>query len=188
MGEESKLAVLLLLAIHVSTNVSTYTTRLVEIRRTSAFLTVITLPYRNTPYNTVQVRSFWKDGVQPYSTVPPYSTMLTVILPFGSNFDPKHSLSFCNILLWIKHRLLTRNQVLRPTLSFHASHCWALPWADVAPTQPQGRSGTHCVASAHKGSMLEVEMGVVWGGEAFLRPFTGSASWAPYRTLYRILP
>ena len=43
--------------------------------------------------------------------------------------------------------------------------------ADVAPTQPQGRSGTHCVASAHKGSMLEVEMGSVWGGEAFLRPF-----------------
>jgi hypothetical protein len=32
-------------------------TRLVEIRRTSAFLTVITVPYRNTPYNTVQVRS-----------------------------------------------------------------------------------------------------------------------------------
>ena len=31
--------------------------RLVEIRRTSAFLTVITVPYRNTPYNTVQVRS-----------------------------------------------------------------------------------------------------------------------------------
>ena len=64
----------------------------------------------------------------------------------------------------------------------------ALPRADVALTQPQGRSGTHCVAPAHKGSMLEVEMGVVWGGEAFLRPFTGSASWAPYRTLYRILP
>ena len=43
------------------------------------------------------------------------------------------------------------------------------PRADAAPTQPQGRSGTHCVASAHKGSMLEVEMGGVWGGEAFLR-------------------
>jgi hypothetical protein len=27
------------------------------------------------------------------------------------------------------------------------------------------------VASAHKRSMLEVEMGGVWGGEAFLRPF-----------------
>jgi len=35
--------------------------------------------------------------------------------------------------------------VLRPTLSFHASHCWALPQADAAPTQPQGRSGKHCV-------------------------------------------
>ena len=44
------------------------------------------------------------------------------------------------------------------------------PRADAAPTQPQGRSGKHCVASARKGSMLEVEMGGVWGGEAFLRP------------------
>jgi len=42
--------------------------------------------------------------------------------------------------------------------------------ADAAPTQPQGRSGKHCVASAHKRGMLEVEMGGVWGGEAFLRP------------------
>ena len=91
--------------------------------------------------------------------------MLTVIWPFGSNFDP---IVFLQQLVM---KLLTRNQVLRPTLSFHASHCWALPRADVAPTQHQGRSGTHCVASAHKGSMLEVEMGGVWGGEAFLRPF-----------------
>jgi len=45
------------------------------------------------------------------------------------------------------------------------------PRADAAPTQPQGCSGKHCVASAHKRSMLEVEMGGVWGGEAFLRPF-----------------
>jgi len=44
------------------------------------------------------------------------------------------------------------------------------PRANVAPTQHQGRSGTHCVASAQKGSMLEVEMGGVWGEEAFLRP------------------
>jgi len=33
------------------------------------------------------------------------------------------------------------------------------PRADVAPTQPQGRSGKHCVASARKRSMLEVEKG-----------------------------
>ena len=88
-------------ALTVATQWSTYVgmakiIRLVEIRRTSAFLTVFTVPYRNTPYNTVQVRSVWKDGVRPYSTVPPYRTMLTVIWPFGSNFDPKHSLSFCN--------------------------------------------------------------------------------------------
>jgi hypothetical protein len=45
------------------------------------------------------------------------------------------------------------------------------PGADAAPTQPEGRSGKHCVASAHKRSTLEVEMGGVWGEEAFLRPF-----------------
>ena len=45
------------------------------------------------------------------------------------------------------------------------------PRADKAPTQPQGRPGTHCVAPAHKRSMLEVGMGGVWGREAFLRPF-----------------
>ena len=45
------------------------------------------------------------------------------------------------------------------------------PRADAASTQSQGRLGKHCVASAHKESMLEVEMGGVWGGEAFLRPF-----------------
>ena len=44
------------------------------------------------------------------------------------------------------------------------------PRADAASTQSQGRLGKHCVASAHKESMLEVEMGGVWGGEAFLRP------------------
>ena len=42
--------------------------------------------------------------------------------------------------------------------------------ADAAPTQPQGRPGKHCVASTHEKSMWEVEMGGVWGGEAFLRP------------------
>ena len=36
------------------------------------------------------------------------------------------------------------------------------PRADAAPTQPQGRSGKHCVASAHKKSMLEVELGILW--------------------------
>jgi len=44
------------------------------------------------------------------------------------------------------------------------------PQADAASTQPQGRPGKHCVASARKKSMLEVEMGGVWGGEAILRP------------------
>ena len=44
------------------------------------------------------------------------------------------------------------------------------PRADAASTQPQGRPVKHCVASARGRSMLEVEMGGVWGGEAFLRP------------------
>jgi len=41
------------------------------------------------------------------------------------------------------------------------------PRADAAPIQAQGRSGKHCVAQAHKRSMLEVKMGGV-GAE---RPF-----------------
>jgi hypothetical protein len=45
------------------------------------------------------------------------------------------------------------------------------PRADAASTQPQGRPVKHCVASARGRSMLEVEMGGVWGGEAILRPF-----------------
>ena len=41
------------------------------------------------------------------------------------------------------------------------------PRADAAPTQPQGRPGKHCVASAHERSMRKVEMEGV-GAE---RPF-----------------
>jgi hypothetical protein len=41
------------------------------------------------------------------------------------------------------------------------------PRADAAPTQPQGRSGTHCVASPHERSVLEVEM----RGAGVERPF-----------------
>jgi len=45
------------------------------------------------------------------------------------------------------------------------------PRAEAAPTQPQGRSGKHSVASTRNRSMLEVENGRFWGGEAFLRTF-----------------
>ena len=41
------------------------------------------------------------------------------------------------------------------------------PRADAAPAQPQGRPGKHCVASTHKRSMREVEM----GGVGVERPF-----------------
>jgi len=44
------------------------------------------------------------------------------------------------------------------------------PQADAAPTQPQSRSGKHCVVLMRERSTLKVEMGGVWGGEAFLRP------------------
>jgi hypothetical protein len=43
-----------------------------------------------------------------------------------------------------------------------------IPRSDADPTQPQGRLGKHCVASAHKRSILEVKMRGVWGGEDFL--------------------
>ena len=45
------------------------------------------------------------------------------------------------------------------------------PRADAAPTQPQGRSWKHCVASAHGKSTPRSENGRLWSGEAFLRPF-----------------
>jgi hypothetical protein len=45
------------------------------------------------------------------------------------------------------------------------------PRADAAPTQPQGRSWKHCVASAHGRSTAGSENGRFWGGEAILRPF-----------------
>jgi hypothetical protein len=63
------------------------------------------------------------------------------------------------------------------------------PRADAAPTQPQDRSGKHCVASPHKGSMLEVDMGGVGTEKPFRGYFcTGSASLAPYHTPYLNLP
>jgi hypothetical protein len=92
--------------------------RLVEIHRALAFLTVITIPYA-IQYGASTV--CYKYGVQPYSTI------LTAIWPFGSNFGPNLFISFLQQLLRIKHKYITRNQVLRPSLSFHASHCWALP-------------------------------------------------------------
>jgi len=59
------------------------------------------------------------------------------------------------------------------------------PRADAAPTQPQGRSGKHCVASRRERSMLEVEMGVVGAKRPLWGHFcTGSASLASYRTPY----
>jgi hypothetical protein len=50
------------------------------------------------------------------------------------------------------------------------------PWADAAPTQPQGRSGKHYVASTCERSMLYVEMGSV-GAE---RPFWRQLGTVPY--------
>jgi len=114
----------------------------------------------------------WKYGVRPYSTVPLYRTILTVSWPFGSNFGPKQFFVFLQQLVMNKTQIINQE-------SSTASDFWVsmqaiagpFPQADAAPTQPQGRSGKHCVASAHKRSMLEVGMGGDWGGEAFLRPF-----------------
>jgi len=102
-------------------------TRPVHLRRNARFWTVITVPAAITPYSTVKSTVGQNYGVRPYSTVPPYSTILTVIWPFGSNNGLKYFFSFCDNCLWVKHKLLARNQVMRPTLSFRASHCWAHP-------------------------------------------------------------
>jgi len=182
-----------------------------------------------------------KYGSNRTRTVPLYSTNLTVIWPFGSNFGPKPFFSFCNNCLWIKHKVLTSNQALRPTLSFHASHCWALPpsWCSPNPASGSFREAL-CGVSTQEGhagggngwclgrrglseaiislalpapelmqpqpSLKVVQRSIVWrqhmggahwgtkmGGFGPERPFwghfcTGSASLAPYRTPYCILP
>jgi len=57
------------------------------------------------------------------------------------------------------------------------------PRADAAPTQPQDRSGKHFVASAHKGSMLEVEMGGL-GVESLSEAIIALTVPAWHRTVY----
>jgi len=56
---------------------------------------------------------------------------------------------------------------------FRGQNCTgsASPRADAAPTQPQGHSWKHCVASAHGRSTPGSKNGRFWGGEATLRPF-----------------
>jgi hypothetical protein len=58
-------------------------------------------------------------------------------------------------------KLLNKNQVLRPILSFHAGTAGPFLRADAAPAQPQGRPGKHCVASTHERSMREVHPAVL---------------------------
>ena len=59
------------------------------------FCTVITVPTVITPYSTVQITVSQNYGARSNKTVPPYSTILTVIWPFGSKFGP-NLFSFCN--------------------------------------------------------------------------------------------
>ena len=72
------------------------TTRPVHLRRKVGFWAVTTVPTVITPYSMVQITVGQSYGVRPYKTVPPHSTIMTVIWPFGSKFDPKQNISFCN--------------------------------------------------------------------------------------------
>jgi hypothetical protein len=110
-----------------------YITRPVHLRLKVGFWTVITAMTVITPYRTVQITVGQNYGVRPDKTVPSYRTILIVIWLFSSNFGPKQLFSFCNSSLLIK-----RNQVLRPTLSFHASHCWAYPPSWCSPNLASG--------------------------------------------------
>jgi hypothetical protein len=114
-------------------------------------------------------------GVRPYKMVPPYS----VILPWFGRLTPTLAQNNCckkeKILL---QQLLMNNninynqdQVLRPILSVHASHCWALTpsWCSPNPASGSFREDLCSVNTweEHAGG----KNGRFWGGEAFLRPF-----------------
>jgi hypothetical protein len=97
-----------------------------HLRRKVGIWTVITVPTVITLYSTVQITVSQNYGVRTYKTVPPYGMTLTVIWLFCSNFDPEHfiilqrlSMHKTNYQAGIKYRVRL--------LSFHASHCWALP-------------------------------------------------------------
>ena len=115
--------------------------------------------------STVWLKSTVSDRTR---TVPPYSTILTVIWPFGSNLAQNNCFLFATI---IHDKWSTRNQALRSTLSFHASHCWALPssWCSLNPASGLSREALCGVNTweEHAGG----ENGRFWGEEAVLRPF-----------------
>jgi len=60
------------------------------------FRTVITVSTVITPYSTVKITVGQNYSARPYKTVPPYSTIWTVIWPFGSNLGPKQLPFFCS--------------------------------------------------------------------------------------------
>ena len=103
-------------------------------------------------------------------------------------------LQFRPITFPIKHKLSSRNQVLRPTFEFPCKPAAEpFPRADAAPTQSQGRPGKHRVASAHGRSTPGSKNGRFWGGEAILRPFLhwqcqlGTVPYTvPYSTVYTV--
>ena len=212
-------------------------TRPVHLRRNVEIWTVIMVPTVITPYSTVQITVSQYYRVRPYKTVPPHSTILTVIWPFGSNFDPKSFISFCNNCLWWNTLYQPEIKYCVRLLNFHASYCWALPpswcsqqpslrvvqgsivwrqhirgacwrckwevfgaespfWgqlctgsasprANAAPTQPQDRSGKHCVASAHGRSTPGNENGRCLGWRGLTEAIFATAVPAWHRTVHR---
>jgi len=74
----------------------------------------------------VQITVDQNYGVTPYKAVPTVKYGFDRNLAVWLQFQPKTNVFFLQQLIMNKTQLITRNQVLRPTLSFHASHCWAL--------------------------------------------------------------
>ena len=137
-----------------------YINRLVEKRRTSAFLTVNIVPLYAIQFGAstvcLKIRCL---TVQYGATVQhDFDRNLAVWLQFW----PKTFLVFLQQLVMNKTQIINQELSTASDFEFPCKPLLcALPRADVALTQPQGRSGTHCVAPAHKGSMLEVDMGGV---------------------------
>ena len=105
----------------------------VLLHRTRAILTVWTVRIVFVPYRTVLVRYAWKVRSKPYkdgATVQHDSdrNLAVWLLISAQNISRLYAAI-------IHDKLLDRNQVLRLTLSFHASHYWALPpsWCSLNP-------------------------------------------------------
>jgi hypothetical protein len=141
-------------------------------RHTRAVLTVFTVPQHITPYCTELRRWSWLEQTQIVQDGDHSTVQVWCNLALWLQYRPRTTICFaCS---WMKHWLLTRDQVLRPTLSFHASHCWALPpsWCSPDPASGLFREALCGVSGVNAWEEYTGGgNGRFWGEEAFLKPY-----------------